>query len=166
MEIFWRNLQRLFWRRRINVLRALRRGLNPTRGNVGDAAHILTTGWTRGQTVSPGEAKHRVRRKRTEIMIEIDELIWLPPTNQGPRRARCSDCGAEALMLTPQEAAAIGQVSVRQINRSIEAGEVHFLETAEGLLLVCMNSLGTMRPSRSLLRLRGIGGTPTGNSGG
>ena len=47
-------------------------------------------------------------------------------------------------MLMPQEAARIAQVSVREMNRSVEAGQVHFLETAEGLLLVCMNSLASL----------------------
>ena len=86
-----------------------------------------------------------MKRKRTEITIEIDELICVAPPNHLTRLARCPDCGAEVLMLMPQEAARIAQVSVRDINRSVEAGQVHFLETAEGLLLVCMNSLATLR---------------------
>ena len=45
-------------------------------------------------------------------------------------------------MVTPAQAAVIARVSVRDINRRVEAGEVHFLETTQGALLVCISSLG------------------------
>lgn len=78
-------------------------------------------------------------------MIEIDEVICVASPDRGLVKAWCSDCGAEVLMLTPQQAAAITQVSVREVNRSIEARRVHFLETPDRQLLVCLNSLMTMR---------------------
>lgn len=78
--------------------------------------------------------------KKTEIAIEIDELIRVVSHRQAAR-AWCSACGSEALMATPQQAAAIAGCSVRAVNRSVEANRVHFLETPEGLLLVCVNSL-------------------------
>jgi excisionase family DNA binding protein len=45
-------------------------------------------------------------------------------------------------MLTADEAATIAKVSSRTIYRRVEAGEMHYTETAEGRLLVCANSLG------------------------
>jgi predicted site-specific integrase-resolvase len=45
-------------------------------------------------------------------------------------------------MLHPNEAAATAGVSVRTVNRWVEAGAVHFNETANGLLLICANSVG------------------------
>lgn len=44
-------------------------------------------------------------------------------------------------MVTPAQAAAIARSSVRAVNRGVQAGEIHFVETPEGLLLVCVNSL-------------------------
>jgi predicted site-specific integrase-resolvase len=44
-------------------------------------------------------------------------------------------------MVTPQQASAIAGVSVRTINRWVEAGRVHFMETPDGLLLLCLDSL-------------------------
>ena len=75
--------------------------------------------------------------KKTEIAVEIDELIRV----RQAARAWCPACGSEALMATPQQAAAIVGSSVRAVNRSVEAGEVHFVETKEGSLLVCISSL-------------------------
>ena len=44
-------------------------------------------------------------------------------------------------MLTPDQAATIANVSSRTIYRRVEAGEMHYLETAEGFLLICPNSI-------------------------
>jgi hypothetical protein len=48
-------------------------------------------------------------------------------------------------MVTPEQAAAIVGSSVRAVNQSVEAGRVHFLETPDGGLLVCVNSLSEPR---------------------
>jgi len=45
------------------------------------------------------------------------------------------------MMLTPGEAATLTHSTVRHIFRRVEAGELHFLETESGELLVCPNSL-------------------------
>jgi hypothetical protein len=45
-------------------------------------------------------------------------------------------------MLRPEEAAAAAGVTVRTVNRWVEAAAVHFDETADGLLLICSNSVG------------------------
>lgn len=82
-----------------------------------------------------------VRKKRTEIAIEIDEVVFVKALSNRSGMAWCVGCANEVLMVTPQQAAAIARVSVRDINRRVEAGEVHFLETPEGSLLVCVNSL-------------------------
>ena len=44
-------------------------------------------------------------------------------------------------MITPEEAAALARVPVRTIYAGIEAEGNHFLETPDGLLLPCANSL-------------------------
>jgi len=81
-----------------------------------------------------------VRRRHTEIAIEIDEIVVVRATSRASL-ASCEVCANEVVMVTPAQAAVIARVSVRDINRRVEAGEVHFLETPEGSLLVCMSSL-------------------------
>jgi hypothetical protein len=44
-------------------------------------------------------------------------------------------------MVTADEAAILCQVSARAIYLKIEANELHFRETADGLLVICTNSL-------------------------
>ena len=45
-------------------------------------------------------------------------------------------------MLTPDEAAALAQSTARDIYRRVEAGGLHLIETDDGALRVCVNSLG------------------------
>jgi hypothetical protein len=82
-----------------------------------------------------------VRKKRTEIAIEIDEVVLVRSVSNLSAMAWCVGCANEVVMVTPAQAAAISRSSVRAVNRSVEAGEIHFVETPEGLLLVCINSL-------------------------
>lgn len=74
-------------------------------------------------------------------MIEVEEVIQALSNNQRLLRAWCSECDCEAQMITPEHAAAITQLTVRAVNRRVEAGTVHFLETPDGLLWVCLKSL-------------------------
>jgi hypothetical protein len=82
-----------------------------------------------------------LKRKRTEIALEFEEMIQIVAQGSGVSRAWCTACGGLVTMVTPSQAAAIARVSVRVINQRVEAGVVHFLETPAGALLVCTNSL-------------------------
>ena len=86
-----------------------------------------------------------MKRKRTEITIEVDEVIYTARHSNQLSRAWCRSCGREALMVTPEQAAAISQVTVRTVNQRVEAGHIHFVETADGRLWVCVNSLSEPR---------------------
>lgn len=55
--------------------------------------------------------------------------------------ARCERCAEETLMISPNEAAAVLQISAREIFRLTEANEIHYLETESGALFVCRRSL-------------------------
>lgn len=88
--------------------------------------------------------------KQTEIIIELHEVtIFRRGQNQAlletcpetPQRAWCSFCEREAAMLTAEAAARVAGVSRREIYRRIEKGTLHFHETAEGLVQVCLLSL-------------------------
>ena len=79
-------------------------------------------------------------KRRIEITVEKRRLIVLK--RQRPSVLDwCTDCGEQVAMLTPDQAALIANVSSRTIYRRVEAGEMHYTETAEGFLLVCANSL-------------------------
>ena len=55
--------------------------------------------------------------------------------------AWCAQCAAKVGMTTADEAAAVAGVNARTLYRWIENGKVHFRETTEGRVLVCLNSL-------------------------
>ena len=79
-------------------------------------------------------------KRRTEITIETERVLLM-----SRRRISvltwCVACGERVTMITPDEAAITARVSSRAIYRWMEADRVHFNETADGLLLVCANSL-------------------------
>jgi len=77
-------------------------------------------------------------RTRTEITLETDRLIVV----SRPKKKRwCSDCELYVEMMSIDDAALRSQVNSRTIFRWAESGAVHSTETAEGLLLICPNSL-------------------------
>ena len=51
----------------------------------------------------------------------------------------CSQCAGQ--LITADEAVAVAGLSSRAIHRRAEAGDVHFVESRDGLLLVCLSSL-------------------------
>ena len=53
----------------------------------------------------------------------------------------CAACGEEVRMVTIDQAARLARVNSREIYREVEAGMLHFIETTEGSLLICFNSL-------------------------
>jgi len=52
-------------------------------------------------------------------------------------------------MISPEQAARIARVSTRTIYAWLEAGKVHFLDTPEASLLICMDSLTELRAGSS-----------------
>ena len=87
-----------------------------------------------------------MKKKRTEITIEIDELIVIKSQGgQSPKRVWCLACEAEVEMVTPEHAAGAAGVSSRTIYSWIEEGRLHFREEPGGPVLVCSGSLTAMR---------------------
>ena len=85
-----------------------------------------------------------MRKKKTTRTIELtfERTEFFAVLN--PRRstvAQCAECGGRVPVVTPEEAASIAGVMARTIYHWVEAGRVHFMETPEGLLLVCLASL-------------------------
>ena len=79
------------------------------------------------------------RRQKTVITVETFQRTTVR-SRRKPRIAWCEQCAAETAMLSTDEAAAHLQTTAREIFRLTEAGEIHFLETESGALLVCRNS--------------------------
>jgi hypothetical protein len=86
----------------------------------------------------------RIRRRKA-VIVQTHQVTTVHLTRQ-PIRAWCEPCRAEVLMLTPDEAAALAQSTVRDIYRRVEAGELHLIETGASVLRVCVNSLGGTTP--------------------
>ena len=85
-----------------------------------------------------------MRKKRTtrtvELTIERSEFF----VSRKPREtalAWCEGCGRRGAFAAPEEAAAASGASLRAIFRQIESAELQFLETPDGRLLVCLESL-------------------------
>ena len=79
-------------------------------------------------------------KRRIEINIDRQRLFVLK-RRDAVAAEWCRECGRKVQMLTPDQAATIANVSSRTIYRRVEAGEMHYLETAEGFLLICPNSI-------------------------
>ena len=74
-----------------------------------------------------------------EITVESSFLVLRPSTNHAP--AWCEACSSPVQWITPEEAAVLANVSTRTVYRWVEAGQLHFIETAKRALLICPNSL-------------------------
>jgi hypothetical protein len=80
------------------------------------------------------------KKKTTIVTFEARERMVIRHSARRPV-AWCERCCADALMVTPNEAAALSRTDARAIFRGVEAGQIHFIESEGGALLVCSNSL-------------------------
>lgn len=79
------------------------------------------------------------RTKRAKITIERERLLVIG--NRRLLERRCEFCRADVKMIGLDQAAGIATISQREIFRLVENGLLHFAETAEGALLICLESL-------------------------
>ena len=81
------------------------------------------------------------RTRRTEKTVEIHEF-YVIRTASGSLPALCAECSTgDAIMVAPEQAAAVAHVPVRMIYRWIETGVIHYKEDPNGSLIVCVKSL-------------------------
>jgi len=80
-------------------------------------------------------------KRRTEIIVEKHRVLTVS-TRRISAVGWCVPCGMKVRMVTAEEASRIAQVTPRTIYRRAEAGQLHFKESWDGLLLICLNSLG------------------------
>ena len=79
------------------------------------------------------------RTKRMEITVETCLLVIRRPTNHAP--VWCIRCSSPVQLITPEEAAVRQGVNTRTVYRWVEAGELHFIESANQAPLICLNSV-------------------------
>ena len=95
-----------------------------------------------------GQVKENVvsNTRRTEKTVEIHEF-YVIRTASGSLPALCVECSTgDAIMIPPEQAAALAHVPVRMIYRWVETGLIHYKEEPNGSLIVCLKSL----PSSSI----------------
>jgi hypothetical protein len=85
-------------------------------------------------------------RRVTEITTQTHESVVIRQSTAVRESARpdcpkCLQCRLDSPLLTPEEASFLAALPVRTIYRALEAGQVHFIETSDGSVLVCLNSL-------------------------
>ena len=91
-----------------------------------------------GQTLNfPGRA---IMKRRIEVTLESQRVI-LTRRRAVTVRAYCAACCGQVEMITPGEAAARAGVPASLIYRWLEAEQLHFMERADGVPLICSNSL-------------------------
>ncbi|HEX8843966.1 MAG TPA: hypothetical protein VF791_04955 [Pyrinomonadaceae bacterium] len=79
-------------------------------------------------------------KKRIEITVETERVLVIKCRGSNPV-LWCEGCAKEVAMLTVDEAAIAARVSSRLIFQLAEAGRLHFVETPEGRLYICPDSL-------------------------
>jgi hypothetical protein len=88
-------------------------------------------------------------KRRTEITIETERIVIASRnTASRPPLIWCLSCAEQVVPLTIDEAAIEWRVSSLTLFRRSESGLVHYVETADGLLLICPYSLRPPAASR------------------
>jgi hypothetical protein len=106
------------------------------------SALILVPGDGREQHREDITDKRRLRwmKRKIELTIETHQLLVIKRT-KGLTQGWCSECAGHIPLVKPEEAAVLASVSPRTIYAWVEAGRVHFTETTEEGLRICLNSL-------------------------
>jgi excisionase family DNA binding protein len=84
------------------------------------------------------------RRRRTEITVETERVMVIRQ-RRGIGQAWCAACAQYVTMLTAEEVAAVTEVSRRTVYALVEAGRIHFSESPDGALFICLNSLTAVK---------------------
>lgn len=79
------------------------------------------------------------KRHTTELRFDIQETVVVQRSTSV--HLWCPACGSEVVAARPEAAALATSLSPREIYRRVESGAVHFQESADGRVLVCLNSL-------------------------
>jgi len=86
------------------------------------------------------------RRESIEGAAEKRQVVIINRPFVSPQK-RCDRCTEPSGLITPDEAAALFDVSTRTIYRWLETGAIHFSETVGEGLLICLSSLAAINIS-------------------
>lgn len=78
-------------------------------------------------------------RRRIEIAQETNSIVVRRSGKTSDRW--CDSCGRYVRMVTAEQAALVSGRSLRDLIRVIDNGDLHYHETPEGLLSICLDSL-------------------------
>ena len=84
--------------------------------------------------------------KSVEVAMKKRRAVIINRPFVSPQK-RCDRCTEPSGLITPDEAAALFDVSTRTIYRWLETGAIHFSETATEGLLICLSSLAAINIS-------------------
>ncbi len=79
-------------------------------------------------------------KRKKIITIETFQRTVIHQTPNQTQNLWCEFCQAEVEITTPELAAFILDVKVREIYQRIEQGNLHFFETETGEVLICPDS--------------------------
>lgn len=82
----------------------------------------------------------QIMRKTLSVARQTHELSILYRPRMKDRMF-CGGCDMPVRWVLPEEAMALLGTSLRDVFRAIEAEHLHYVETADGFLLVCAESL-------------------------
>lgn len=80
------------------------------------------------------------KKRKTKITVETERLV-IVKRKEKDEYGWCEWCNARVRIITPEEAAVAAHLSTRTIYRWVEAERLHFTETPEGFLRICLDSL-------------------------
>ena len=81
------------------------------------------------------------KTRKSEKSVEIHEF-YVIRTASGSLPALCAECSTgDAIMVAPEQAAAVAHVPVRTIYRWVETGAVHYEDGPGRSLTICLKSL-------------------------
>jgi hypothetical protein len=81
--------------------------------------------------------------RHIEILVERQETSVLRPQKQGIL-LHCQKCGSKSVMLPVETAAAVTGNTPRTLYRWMEEDKIHFIESADGSVLLCAESFKTL----------------------
>ena len=84
--------------------------------------------------------------KSVEVAMKKRRAVIINRPFVSPQK-RCDRCTEPSGLITPDEAAALFEVSTRTIYRWLETGAIHFSETVGEGLLICLSSLAAINIS-------------------
>lgn len=77
--------------------------------------------------------------RRTSVIIETERKLVVSTGGSAEDSIDCGECAGQ--MLTTRTTARLLEISEREIYRLLEAGKIHFIETGQREIYVCLASV-------------------------